>query len=200
MKRKILMSILVVVITVIMVSGATITYFSDTETSVGNTITAGTLDLQIDGGDNNVVKFNLTNLKPGSQPTRSYLFSNIGSIDGYLNISNINVENLENDLTEPEIEAGDTTADVGELGDVLSISLFVDYNGDGWFSTGDKTIYSGKISNMPDKLIFNEKIPASQSVRISAIINWWSSANDNLAQSDTVNFDFEFTLSQVQAA
>jgi len=36
------------------VGGGTWAYFSDTETSSSNQITAGTLDLDLDGGDSNV--------------------------------------------------------------------------------------------------------------------------------------------------
>lgn len=195
--KKIFMSILVIAITAVMVASATTSYFSDTETSTGNSLTAGTLDLLIDGGDNNVVKFNVSNLAPGGQPKGKYVFTNNGSIAGYLNISDIDVRNIENVLTEPEIEAGDTTDDVGELGDVVYITLFIDLDGNGWIGDGDKTIYHGKISDLPDSLVFNEKINAGASVNISAIINWWSTPNDNLAQSDTVEFDFVFHLNQI---
>ncbi len=197
MKKRILMSVLVIAVTAVMVASATTSYFSDTEASVGNSLTAGTLDLLIDGKDENVIKFNKTNLAPKSQPLGSYLLTNNGSISGYLNITEINVRNLENELTEPEREAGDETADVGELGDVLNILLFLDYDGDGWKTGDDKLLYNGPISNLPSSLIFNEKLAPGASVRVSAVISWWESAKDNLAQSDTVEFDFVFHLNQV---
>lgn len=200
MKTRILLSVMVIALTAILIGGASTAYFYDVETNYGNTFTAGKLDLQIDDGDVNVVKFNSTNMKPGDQPTAKYKFSNIGTINGYLNITKAVVTDYENDLTEPEIEAGDTTADVGELSQFLNLRLYLDNDGDGYISTGDEMIFNGKLCDLPDHVTFNKLIPAGGSVYIlsNAVIDWWSSANDNLAQSDTCTFDLEFTLSQVQ--
>ncbi|MHB8963543.1 MAG: TasA family protein, partial [Saccharofermentanales bacterium] len=55
MKSKIIMSVFLLIITVSMVVGGSFAYFSDSETSIGNTFTAGTLDLKINDGDVNVV-------------------------------------------------------------------------------------------------------------------------------------------------
>lgn len=200
MNKRILLSIMVIAITATMIAGATTAYFSDVETSNGNTFTAGKLDLQIDGGDANVVKFDVKNMKPGSQPTGHYALTNIGTINGYLDITKITVTNLENDLTEPEASAGDITPNLGELGDVVNIRLYFDNDKDGYFSTGDDMFYNGKISAMPTSFQLNKVIPAGGTVQImgNTVIDWWSTANDNLAQSDTVVFDLEFTLNQIQ--
>lgn len=200
MKKRILLSIMVMAMTAVMIAGTTTAYFSDVETSNGNTFTAGKLDLQIDGGDANVVKFTVGNMKPGDQPTANYRFTNIGTIDGYLDISKVTVKNFENDLTEPEISAGDTTPDVGELGSLLNIRLYFDNDKDGYISDGDTMIFDGKLDDMPASLDTNKLIPAGGSIDIigNAVIDWWSSSSDNLAQSDTVTLDLEFTLSQIQ--
>ncbi len=200
MKKRILLSIMVIAIAATMVAGATTAYFSDVERSNGNTFTAGKLDLQIDGGDVNVVKFNVTNMKPGSQPTGHYTLTNIGTIDGYLDITKVTVTDSENDLTEPEIEAGDTTPDVGELSSLLNIRLYFDNDKDGYISNGDTMIYNGKLNVMPTSFNLDKLIPAGGSVTIigNAVIDWWPSNSDNVAQSDTCTYDLEFTLSQVQ--
>jgi len=199
--KKILTSVLTIALVVTVVTGATVANFFDTETSTGNTFTAGSLDLKIDGGDDNVVKFNLTNMRPGDQPNRSYKLQNAGSITGLLDIEEIVVTSYENGCVEAEVEAGDTTCDnpgegAGELQNVLGISLFVDYNKDGWFTTGDKVIFNGMMKDLPTSVDLNESLTPGQEKNITAIVNWWSTPNDNLAQGDSVELDITFKLAQ----
>lgn len=196
MKSKIMMSILLLVITISMVVGGSFAYFSDSETSIGNTFTAGTLDLKINDGDVNVVAFNVTNMAPGAQPVRSFKLGNTGSIGGFLNITAVAVTNLENGIIEPEASAGDTTDPLGELGNVVNIRLYFDNDADGYFSTGDVMFYNGLVSAMPASFIVNKAMAAGAIVKINAVLDWWSTANDNLAQGDTMTIDFTFNLSQ----
>lgn len=195
MKTKILMSIFTIIMTASMVVGGSIAYFSDSETSLGNTFTAGTLDLQLNDGDLNVVAFNVTNMKPGDQPAASYKLSNIGSIGGFLNITSL-VANLENGIIDPEEEAGDITDPLGELGDVVHINLYFDNDSNGWWSIGDVMIYTGYVSAMPTSLVINKAMASGASNMIVARLDWWSTAGDNLAQGDTMTIDFTFNLSQ----
>ena len=106
---RIMKSLMVIVAVAAIAVGATGAWFSDEETSNGNSFTAGTLDLNVDGGNTNVVKFNVSNMRPGSQPTGSWILANVGSIGGYLDLENILVTSQENVCTEPEISAGDVT-------------------------------------------------------------------------------------------
>lgn len=175
--------------------GAT-AWFSDTETSTGNTFTAGTLDLQVDGGDVNVVKFTVTNMRPGNQPKATFTLDNIGSLNGFIDLENIVVTDNENGINDPEAEAGDVTPAIGELSSVVGCYLFVDYGGDGWFSTGDKVIYNAMTNGLPGNFELDEPISAGATVYITAIFNWWSTATDNLAQSDSMIIDIEFELGQ----
>ncbi len=204
MKSKLIVSILVFTLALSGILGATAAYFSDSGTSNGNTFTAGSLDLKVDGVDENVTLFNLSGIsptyfvKPGSQPNGEYKISNSGTLAGYLNIKDIVVTNLENTRIDPEIKAGDLTDDVGELGDFLFISIFDDKNGDGWISTGETRFYDGKINELPDSLLMNLKIAPGDVVNVVGVItNWWQGSNDNLAQTDSVTVDLTFTLDQV---
>ncbi|MHB1455192.1 MAG: TasA family protein [Saccharofermentanales bacterium] len=196
MKSKIMMSMFLLVITISMVVGGSFAYFSDSETSIGNTFTAGTLDLKINDGDVNVVAFNVTNMAPDAQPVRSYKLGNAGSIGGYLNITAVAVANLENGIIEPEESAGDITDPLGELGNVVNIRLYFDNDADGYFSTGDVMFYNGLVSAMPASFIVNKAMAAGSIVKINAVLDWWSTANDNQAQGDTMTIDFTFNLSQ----
>lgn len=197
---KLAKSLLTILAVAAVAVGATGAYFSDTETSIGNTFTSGSLDLNVDGGNTNVVKFNVANMKPGNQPKGSWTLDNVGSINGYLDLENIAITDLENTCTEPEVEAGDVTCTAnpgdGELSSVLGLTLFVDRNGDGWYSVGDSYIYNGMANGIGTSYDLNEPINAGSSSKIVAILNWWSTPNDNLAQTDSMQLDITFELAQ----
>jgi hypothetical protein len=154
------------------------------------------LDLKLDGGDVNVVKFTVSNMVPGNQPKGTYVLSNVGSVTGYLDLESINVTDYENGRTEPEIEAGDVSDGVGELSSVVNLRLFVDYGKDGWISVGDNVFFNGKVNTLPSSFNLNETIAAGGSLNIVALFDWWSTANDNLAQSDSFVLDIGFELGQ----
>lgn len=193
---RILRSLLIIVAVGAIATNATGAYFSDTETSTGNTFAAGTLDLNVDGGNTNVVKFNLANLRPGNQPSGSYTLANVGSINGFLDLESISVTTSENGILDMEADAGDVTTDEGELDDVLNIRLFVDRDGDGWIGGGDTVFYNGKVNALPTSFDLNEPINASSSTKIRALFDWWSSPADNLAQGDGFSLDMTFELAQ----
>lgn len=72
MNKEILLSLIAISTVVALVSGATFAFFSDTETSSGNTFSAGTLDLKIrdqdeDWGDGVTATWTATDMKPGDE-------------------------------------------------------------------------------------------------------------------------------------
>jgi len=73
--KKILFSLVISVACLGLIGGA-LAYFTDTETSEGNTFTAGTLTLLLD--DN---PFNVTNMAPGDTNTAYLEIKNDGSLD-----------------------------------------------------------------------------------------------------------------------
>ena len=60
----------------------TMAYFSDSESSADNQVTAGTLDLTVDGGDADVSFFTETNVAPGDTGQATLPLSNVGSLTG----------------------------------------------------------------------------------------------------------------------
>ena len=194
--KRILASIVAITLMSSALGIGTYAAFSDTETSVGNSFTAGTLDLKINGDDTNYVAFDVENIRPGNQPKKSMELSNAGSISGYLDIKSAVVTDNENTLIEPEAEAGDTTADQGELSSVVNLRLFVDTDKSGWISTGDNVFFDGKVNTLPASFDLNQVIPAGGSVNIVALFDWWNTPNDNLAQSDSFTLDLTFELDQ----
>jgi len=199
---RIIKSLIVITAVSVLAVGATSAYFSDQVTSEGNTFAAGTLVLNVDGQHSNVAKFNVANLRPGSQPKGSYTVSNVGTINGYLDIENISVTSQENACNAAETLAGDTTCGnpgvgEGELQDVLNITLFIDRDGDGWSGAGDTEFYNGKVKDLPSSFSdLNEPIAAGSSTTITAIFDWWTTGSDNLAQGDSFTLDLTFELAQ----
>lgn len=174
-------------------------WFSDVEASTGNVLTAGTLDLTVDGSNNNAVKFTVNPFVPGNQPTATYLLKNEGDITGYLDLHSIKVIDFENGIIEPESSAGDITPDVGELSGIVGITIYNDVDKDGYFSTGDVKIYDGMINGLASDYDTNIAIAAGETVKLNVVINWWTTENDNLAQSDSTTIDMGFELGQTAA-
>ncbi len=196
MKRILLSLVLIAAVSAAVVS--TGAYFVDRETSTGNTFNAGNLDLKVDGGDVNVVKFTTGMLSPGSQPNGTWKLENVGNVAGYLDLHNIVVTDDENGRIEPEVEAGDPTEGVGELSSVLDCRIMLDQNGDGWLQTGDVILYEGKASGIPADLESNISIPAGGTVYINAIFNWFDNGEvaDSRAMTDIMNLGLKFELGQ----
>lgn len=137
--KKILASVAVVALMSVAAIGATRAFFSDTVTSTGNTFAAGTLDLEVDGGDV-LVPFSVLNMKPGDtlgSPT--YELRNVGSLPGVLSFKVMNMVTNENGVIQPEDAAGDAVdlrldpdgysivaSGYGELLDQVYIRFWVD--------------------------------------------------------------------------
>jgi spore coat-associated protein N len=181
--------------------GGAFAYFSDTETSNGNTFTAGTLDLKVNGGDDPVVHIISTDLKPYPHWSHSYggqwSLTNAGSIPGRFSMEIKNIKNYENGLTEPEIQSGDTTGGAleGELGGLLFVkwSRNVDPWG-GWGPVFDPLNSAEGVIVQGDILAPGETAPA---VYLDVEFDTHAGLIDNTAQGDSVEFDIVFHLDQV---
>jgi spore coat-associated protein N len=197
MNRKILVGILAIGLVALAVGWGTYSQFSDTETST-TTFSAGSLDLTINDQNGETVTFSASNLRPGNQPHYSLTLKNIGTIKGNLSISNIVVVSEENVRTEPEIEAGDTSDDTGELDDVLNLRLWLDYDHNGWISGGDKVFFNDFVKNLPSSFDLKEPIEPGGGVDfVVELYDWWAHDGlDNQAQTDTLSITFTFLLSQ----
>lgn len=148
---------------------ATGAFFSDTETSVGNTFAAGAIDLQIDNTsyvtstttgllvaspgttwtmrDLTIEKFfDFSDLKPGDigEDTISL---HVNNNDAYLCADVSLTSNNENSLLEPEAADGDTTQDPngGELASQVNFIWWAD-DGDNVLETGETVLPGGPLS------------------------------------------------------
>lgn len=144
--RRILMSVFTISVVSVVAFGATRAFFSDKETSEGNTFTAGTLDLiiDLDGKWTNPWVgpfFAVDDMKPGDQveKTLSFYVDNDAWLCAY-----ITKENYENGCTEPESSApsSDPTCEApgagqGELGANAEVLVWYDEGAEqGWQCSG----------------------------------------------------------------
>jgi predicted ribosomally synthesized peptide with SipW-like signal peptide len=198
---KILLSLATISLVSVVAIGATRAYFSDTETSTGNSFTAGTLDLNLDGGNINVVKFTVSNKAPGDSGTGYWAVYNAGSIAGYLDLEGKTVTNLENGCNEPE-STSDATCDnpgsgQGELGASMNVDLFIDNDHDGVLEggDGDTSLYSGTLDGLAGATVADIALASLMTKYIS--LNWSIPTSvGNIIQSDSVQLDMTFELGQ----
>lgn len=117
LNKKMLLSLLVIGVVSVSAGAGTWAYFSDTETSSGNTFTAGTLDIEIPN------TFNFGNVAPGDTKTEEITIKNNGSIAAksvFLELSVVDSE--PTDDTEPEEFAETTTGDVYDISKMIEIT------------------------------------------------------------------------------
>ena len=192
---------------VIMVSGGTWAYFSDTETSASNSLGAGTLDLTIDGGSIVITTFNETGLKPGDSGIGSSVLANIGSLDGTLDVGIGNLLNTAG-IGGTEFEEGS-----GDLGANTELAIYLDADQSGDWSASDIGLkYDGSSYTYPATLQYapvdSYNYVAWYSVKTLTalseddIVFDWNipTATGNDIQGDSVEFDVNFKLTQVDGS
>jgi predicted ribosomally synthesized peptide with SipW-like signal peptide len=170
MNKKIILSLSIIGIVAAIAIGGTIAYFSDTETSVGNTLTAGAIDLKIDNEsyvtdkdgvlvrsdstswelkdlDGEDLFFNFSDLKPGDigEDTISL---HVNNNDAWACMSIDLTATPENDVTEPEAEIDQTHGpDEGEFQNELYFAFWAD-DGDNVYEEGEVIFAQGLVADL----------------------------------------------------
>ena len=164
--KRILFSTGIIIFTLLAVTaGGTGAFFSDTETSAGNTFTAGSIDLKIDNEsyyngalspdtswsltDLTIQKFfNFLDLKPGDigEDTISL---HVENNDSYVCANVTLTSNDDNGLTEPEalVDQSDGVGN-GELADNVNFIWWAD-DGDNVLEMGENLLPGGTLGVMP---------------------------------------------------
>lgn len=167
--KKILLSLSMIAVVGVVVAGATGAFFSDTETSTGNTFTAGEINLTVDNasyrsddeGDmifsqstswdfidlTNELFFNFEDLKPGDigEDTISL---HVTSNDAWACMNIDITDTPENNVTEPEDDLGDEGPD-GELQNYLKFVFWAD-DGDNVYEQGENIFWEGVAGEIFD--------------------------------------------------
>lgn len=168
MNKKIILSLSVIGLVAAIAVGGTIAYFSDTETSTGNTFTAGAIDLTVDNesyvtGPEGVLVlseetswelddltgqlfFNFSDLKPGDigEDTISL---HVDSNDAYLCAAIRITDDSDQSCTEPELEVDVDCPNDGELAENIEFAFWAD-DGDNVYESGEEIFLQGKISDI----------------------------------------------------
>lgn len=217
MTPKIIASLVAIATVAAVAGGATVAYFSDTETSTDNTFAAGTLDLKVDGNDT-VTAINLSNKKPGDAAEAAvWLLRNNGSLPGTLSFQTGAVTNTDNTPTDFEAWTGTPLAPVqpGELGGKMTIAMWMDKDGDGTYEDGDYylkndgtlvdfatdgTINYYTADSLASKT-WTTATPVSATTDAGKFRVQYDFPNavdntDNIAQGDGLKFDLTFGLKQ----
>jgi len=202
-----------------MVGGGTWAYFSDPEASTDNSLAAGTLDLNWDGGnDSGVAVLNLDTKAPGDTGEAFKLLKNVGSLTGELDVATGVVTNTES-IGATEYEADDIGGGgVGELGGVAKIALWIDVNKSGAWDNGDinlindQSIVTKSGAETLDYQTINSYAsktwnPSNAGVKQMAPLDehrFYISYDipttaDNTIQGDSAKISFTFTLEQPAA-
>lgn len=186
----------------------TMALFSDTESSTGNTIQAGTLDLQPDGSA--VRSFSVTNAAPGDSGAQTIDLSNAGSIDGYLAFTVNQVTNNENGTPDSEVNSSlDDGSSPGELGKWLILRMGYAADGSSGLDPSEVMVegyLTASSSPFPntggmEHVRFNQNtlLPANNGQK-DFVIEWEIDSDaGNEIQDDGVEFDLEFELMQQEA-
>jgi len=138
-------------------------FFSDAETSTGNTFQAGTIDLQLDsechqwiggvyslcnGGNWDLNQFtgqtffNFDDIKPGDYGENT-ISLHVDNNDAWV-CSQIDAKDEENTLVDPELDLADT-ATTGELGKYLHMVWWTD-DGDNVYENDETALFGGPVT------------------------------------------------------
>lgn len=177
----------------------TMAAFSDTESSSGNTVSAGTLDLNIDGGNSTVQFLSETNVAPGDSGQSTLDIKNTGTVTGYVDIEVASLTNYENGLVGNEKSEDSTGGDPGkgngELQNLVEVAAR--------FQNGPE-LWSGyqPLSNaLNEGAVYDLDYELSSNTSDTFVLDWQfpdSGKQDREAQSDSVEFSLTFSLEQQQ--
>jgi predicted ribosomally synthesized peptide with SipW-like signal peptide len=205
-KKKLLLLTLALLLVAGMAGAGTFAYFSDTETSTGNTFTAGTLDLKIkDGGEwwsdgIATAEWALSNMKPGDTAYGSVDLKNFGSV--YANHVEIACDYTITDPPGPESDTEENTSADKMAGEMVITTMIYSYNADevdclpritDANGNGVKDLYDLKASGGVDDLPLVQS--GTQFGRLDMIVRFDPNAGNDF-QGDTLNLTVVFTLNQ----
>jgi spore coat-associated protein N len=190
LKRKIAMLLVSATLAIALLGGGVYAYFSDTETSAGNSFTAGSLDLVIgSSGSSSIV---LTSLAPGNSGSSSIQLSNNGNIAGTLTMTAGNMVDSEGTNWEPETNTGAP----GDLSVNVDVTIFIDANSNGLHDDGaGNDLWTGKLNTLPSNNINCGTLSGAGSTNVGFYWNIASTVGNDI-MGDITTFDLVFTLQQ----
>lgn len=211
MNKKILLSVLTIGAVLAAVGAGTWAQFTDQETATGNTFSAGTIDIAVDGKNpwNLTSGFALTDMKPSYTDYINFRIKNVGTNPANVWKKLLNVQTADGVQSEPEcVEAGGTwsgTACTGgtpknDIDTVINYDLYVElYDSDGatqwsWHQMlYDKDVTIKDIANTD---MYLGMIPVGWSMKVYQSYHMKTDTT-NWAQGDTMTFDIALRAEQL---
>ena len=217
--KKILLSLMTIGIVSAGVFGATKAFFTDTETSTGNTFSAGTIDIAVDGTNpwTRSTPYQFADMKPSQVEYANFVIKNVGSNPANV-WKKINITREEDrTITEPECAEGGGTWEggncTGSYNPKDNISSAIRYDLTVWVYDVDPTqnpgatakwwqiIYTDEMDKRLDALngqdILLGMIPAGWYMKVQQSYHMDSDAG-NWAQGDVMTFDITLTAEQLK--
>ncbi len=173
-----------------LLGGGTLAALSDTETSAGNSFTAGTLLLKVNGESVPGLLLPVGPVTPGGGSSGTIQLTNDGTIDGVVEIKILGVDDAEGD--NPSTETG-SLAEPGELSQLLQVSMTYD---------GTPLASGAVLSSLSGASYPSLALGAHQTRNLD--VSWSLPASDALGATtllsdtmgDTAGLTVQFTLSQ----
>lgn len=218
--QKVLFSLLLIGIVAAMAGAGTLAYFTDEETSTGNTFTAGTLDLELspwsayvqhskDGTATGGTTFTIDNAAPGDSFDVYITLSNVGTLTGVWLDMHIYVTDSEPAAdTEPEADAEAVVGNVYDLSSKITVAEFYfdgvdilpqliaqyDANLDGELKLSELACHTVWMEvKYYDATLTTWELPGGTSTDIYIkLVLQWDTGNEY--QGDQTTMDFEFVL------
>jgi len=165
-------------------------FFSDPESSSGNQIVSGSLDLRVDGQNPwTSAKVNVGNMKPGDSGVATMTVNNAGTLAGTLTVDITGLSDAPGTTPEPE-----PTPDNGELSANLDIVIWVDTDNDGIKDAGETQLYGGKLNAEAGPYTVGTLIGGGTTyVSLSYSLG---GGVGNVIQGDICNFSIAYNLTQ----
>jgi spore coat-associated protein N len=210
--KKILISLMTIAMMAALIGGGVFAYFNDVETSTGNTFTAGTLDLTVDGANPWAsAKITAADMKPGSSGAVDCTLVNAGNLAGTLTVDIKSLVDSQGTCTEPECvnEGGTYSGGVCtgntpvNLSTKMDIVVWVD-NGAGG-GTANNGVKDGTEQQLFSGTLAAADVAAAWSVTdgLGAGITTYIGISYSIAtsvtneiQADSSTFTIEFNLGQ----
>lgn len=215
--KKILVSLLAVGVVVGAGFAVTRAYFTDTETSEGNTFEAGTIDIGVDGMNPWKESFKLEDMKPSQTDYINFTVNNFGTNPvNVLKRLVINENGADGLVSEPECVEGGGTWDENSdpkcgkdyvSKDDIETAILYDLIVEVYDATGKKqwwqTLYDGMhvehdmLADVALKDMFMGMLPVGWSMKVRQSYHM-DPETTNWAQGDVMNFDIVLTGEQLK--
>ena len=203
--KRIPKSLIGVLLTILLMSGSTLSYSSYAEASAGTSPASGKPDLKIISDGAAACIFQLPNVAPGDSGHGSNKLVNVGSLAGELGVGFSEVINTPG-------TSGEYADGSGDLGANAEIAVYIDVDASGDWNGGDIGLKSdGTTYSHPTALDY-DAIDNYGGVSWNAVETMTASAADdfivmwripitvgNEIQGDSVSLDITFVLEQATA-